>query len=114
QLVRVTFPQPVNVEKLRTQVDGLQMGEAAIQEFGSPRTVQIRLPKPPGGDAAANVAASRVKQLVNADYPGATIDSVDTVSGKVSEELATNSAKAIIFAMLGIAVYIWFRFEWQF
>src|SRR6476661_4115567 len=114
QLVRVTFPQPVNVEKLREQVDGLQLGEAAIQEFGNPRTVQIRLPKPPGGDAAANVAATRVKQMVTTDYPGATIDSVDTVSGKVSEELAKNSAIAVGLAMLGIAIYIWFRFEWQF
>jgi preprotein translocase subunit SecF len=36
------------------------------------------------------------------------------VSGKVSEELADSSAMAIGFAMLGIALYIWFRFEWQF
>jgi preprotein translocase subunit SecF len=114
QLVRVTFPQAVNVEQLREKVDGLHLGEAAIQEFGSPRTVQIRLPKPPGGDAAANVAATRVKQMVGADYPGATIDSVDTVSGKVSEELAQSSAMAVGLAMLGIAIYIWFRFEWQF
>ena len=114
QLVRVTFAQPVNVEQLRHQVDGLQLGEAAIQEFGSAKTVQIRLPKPVGGDAAANVAATRVKQLIATDYPGARVDSVDTVSGKVSEELAGDSAMAIGLAMLGIAVYIWFRFEWQF
>ena len=114
QLVRVTFAQPVNVERLRTQVDGLELGEASIQEFGSPKTVQIRLPKPPGGDAAANIAATRVKQLIASDYPGAKVDSVDTVSGKVSEELADGSALAIAFAMLGIAVYIWVRFEWQF
>ena len=61
QLVRVTFPQPVNVEELRTKVDAMQLGEASIQEFGSAKTVQIRLPKPPGGDAAANVVAGRVK-----------------------------------------------------
>src|SRR4051812_42441877 len=114
QLVRVSFPQPVNVEQLRTQVDGLQLGEASIQEFGSPRTVQIRLPRPSGGDAAANAAATKVKQLIATDYSGARVDSVDTVSGKVSEELAQNSAIAIALAMLGIAIYIWFRFEWQF
>ena len=114
QLVRVTFPQPVNVEELRTKVDAMQLGEASIQEFGSAKTVQIRLPKPPGGDAAANVVAGRVKAEVEKDYPGARIDSVDTVSGKVSEELADNSAIAIALAMLGIAVYIWVRFEWQF
>jgi preprotein translocase subunit SecF len=114
QLVRVTFAQPIDVEKLRSEVDALHLGESSIQEFGGPKTYQIRLPKPAGGDAAANVAATRVKQMVAADYPGARVDSVDTVSGKVSEELAQDSAMAIALAMLGIALYIWFRFEWQF
>ncbi|MFL6781196.1 MAG: protein translocase subunit SecF [Sphingomicrobium sp.] len=114
QLVRVTFVQPVDVEQLRSRVLGLHLGEATIQEFGGPKSYQIRLPKPEGGDAAANVAANRVKQLIAADYPGSRVDAVETVSGKVSEELASDGAKAIIFAMLGIAVYIWLRFEWQF
>jgi preprotein translocase subunit SecF len=114
QLVRVTFAQPVNVEELRSKVDAMHLGEASIQEFGSAKTVQIRLPKPSGGDAAANIVAGRVKAEVEKDYPGARIDSVDTVSGKVSEELADNSAIAIGLAMLGIAIYIWVRFEWQF
>jgi preprotein translocase subunit SecF len=114
QLIRVTFAQPIDVEQLRGKVDRMQLGEASIQEFGGPKTYQIRLPKPPGGDAASNTVATRVKQAIETDYPGAKIDSVDTVSGKVSEELAGNSALAIALAMLGIAVYIWFRFEWQF
>jgi preprotein translocase subunit SecF len=114
QLIRVTFPQPIDVEQLRGRVDSMHLGEASITEFGGPKTFQIRLPKPGGGDASANVVANRVKQEVEKDYPGARIDSVDTVSGKVSEELAGNSALAIALAMLGIALYIWFRFEWQF
>ena len=52
--------------------------------------------------------------MLTTQYPGARIDAVETVSGKVSEELATDGALAITFAMLGIAIYIWFRFEWQF
>ena len=114
QLIRVTFAQPIDVEQLRSRVDRLELGEASIQEFGGPKTFQIRLPKPSGGDAASNVAAVRVKQAIEADYQGARIDAVETVSGKVSEELASDSAMAIALAMLGIAVYIWFRFEWQF
>jgi preprotein translocase subunit SecF len=114
QMVRVSFAQPIDVEELRTRVDALHLGEASIQEFGGPKSYQIRLPKPPGGDAAANIAATRVKQMVAADYSGARVDSVETVSGKVSEELAENGAMAIILAMVGIAIYIWFRFEWQF
>jgi preprotein translocase subunit SecF len=114
QLIRVSFAQPIDVEQLRTRVDSMHLGEASIQEFGGPKTFQIRLPKPPGGDTAANAVATRVKMEVEKDYPGAKIESVDTVSGKVSEELADNRAIAIGLAMLGIAIYIWFRFEWQF
>jgi preprotein translocase subunit SecF len=114
QLIRVTFAQPVDVEQLRGRVDAMHLGEASIQEFGGPKTFQIRLPKPAGGDAAANSVASRVRGEIQKDYAGARIDSVDTVSGKVSEELASGSAMAIGLAMLGIALYIWFRFEWQF
>ena len=114
QMIRTTFSQPVDVEQLRGRVGGLGLGEASIQEFGGPRTYQIRLPRPEGGEAAANRAASQVRAMLTTQYPGARIDSVETVSGKVSEELATDGLWAITLAMLGIAIYIWVRFEWQF
>ena len=114
QLIRVSFSQPIDVEQLRGRVDAMHLGEASITQFGGPKTFQIRLPKPGGGDAAANNVANQVQQEITRDYPGSKIESVDTVSGKVSEELAQNSAIAIALAMLGIALYIWFRFEWQF
>jgi preprotein translocase subunit SecF len=114
QMVRTTFAQTVNVEQLRTDVDSLGLGESGIQQSGGPRTFQIRLPRPEGGEAAANRAASQVRQMLGQKYPGSRVDSVETVSGKVSEELAWDGSLAIGLAMLGIAVYIWFRFEWQF
>ncbi len=114
QLIRVSFAQQIDGEQLRAKVDSMHMGEASVQEFGTAKTYQIRLPKPPGGDSAANVVATEVKDAIVASYPGSRIESVDTVSGKVSEELAKNSAIAIVLAMVGIALYIWFRFEWQF
>src|ERR671912_23359 len=114
QMIRTTFAQPVDVDQLRSQVGDLGLGDASIQESGGPRTFQIRLPKPEGGEAAANRAASRVRAMIEQRYPGARVDAVETVSGKVSEELALDGALAITLAMLGIAIYIWFRFEWQF
>ena len=114
QMIRTTFAQPIDVEQLRGRVGALGVGDANIQEFGGPTSFQIRLPKPEGGEAAANRAASAVRGLIERQYPGARVDAVETVSGKVSEELATDGALAIALAMLGIAIYIWFRFEWQF
>jgi preprotein translocase subunit SecF len=114
QMIRATFPTQVNVERLRSDVDRLQLGDASIQESGGPKTFQIRLPKPEGGEAAANRAASQVRAMLQQKYPGSRIDAVETVSGKVSEELARDGALSITLAMVGIALYIWFRFEWQF
>jgi preprotein translocase subunit SecF len=89
------------------------MGGASIQEFGDPRTLSIRMGLPEGGDDAANAAASRVRTAIAARHPDAKF-AVDSVSGKVSNELYRSGAISIALAMLGIAIYIWFRFEWQF
>jgi preprotein translocase subunit SecF len=129
QSLRVTFTQPPSVAQLREQIDTLDIGGATIQETRQNAAQQaaaghrganlteylIRLPPPPGGDAQSAVAAGRVRTMIEGSYRNnATILSVDTVSPKVSEELLRSGALAIALAMLGIAVYIWIRFEWQF
>jgi preprotein translocase subunit SecF len=114
QVVRAEFAQPVEIEDLRAKVESLGVGEASIQALGNTRTYQIRLPRPPGAETAANQVVSKLRTSIPQEFPGARVDAGESVSGKVSEELAADSAKAIGFAMLGIAVYIWFRFEWQF
>ncbi|HEY5712863.1 MAG TPA: protein translocase subunit SecF [Allosphingosinicella sp.] len=114
QMVRVTFSQPPQLEDLRSRVNGLGHGDASLQEFGSPNVIAIRMPLPEGGEEAASRAVSDVRRVITQRYPDARFDAVETVSGKVSEELLQSGALAIALAMLGIAIYIWIRFEWQF
>ena len=114
EVVRAEFAQPVHIDDLRTRVDRLGVGEASIQALGNDRTYQIRLPKPAGSDAAANATVTKLRAAIPQAYPGARVAAGESVSGKVSEELAQDSAMAIGFAMIGIAIYIWIRFEWQF
>ena len=114
QVVRVEFAKPVHIDELRTKVDQLGVGEASIQALGNAQTYQVRLPRPEGPESASNAVVSKLRSTIPQTYPGARVDAGESVSGKVSEELAQNSALAIALAMLGIAVYIWFRFEWQF
>jgi preprotein translocase subunit SecF len=114
EVVRAEFAQSVHIDDLRTRVDRLGVGEASIQALGNDRTYQIRLPKPPGSDAASNATVSKLRAAIPQAYPGARVAAGESVSGKVSEELAQDSAMAIGFAMIGIAIYIWIRFEWQF
>ncbi|MEO6434065.1 MAG: protein translocase subunit SecF [Sphingomicrobium sp.] len=114
QLVRVSFDKQIDIETLRRQVDTLQVGEASIQEFGDSRTYQIRLPKPDGPDSRSIEVVNKLRAFLSSQYPSATIGAGESVSGKVSEELAQDGALSISLAMAGIALFIWFRFEWQF
>lgn len=114
QSLRVTFAQPVPTEQLRQRVDALGIGEATIQQYGSPNEVGVRTPLPEGGDEAANQAVAKLRAAIARDYPDARISGVESVSGKVSEELFRVGAISLALAMAGISLFIWFRFEWQF
>ncbi|GLR47318.1 protein translocase subunit SecF [Sphingomonas astaxanthinifaciens] len=114
QVVRATFAQPVNIEDLRGRINALEVGEASIQDFGDSRTYQVRLPSPPGDPAASARIIGQVRGTLEKNYPGVKVGAGEAVSGKVSGELARDGLLAISLAMLGIAIYIWFRFEWQF
>jgi len=117
QMIRVSFSQAADLDDLRNRVNALGIGEASIQQFGKPTDVAIRMPLPAGAEsneALANAAAERVKAAVRANHPDAKFLAVDTVSGKVSGELLRTGLISLGLAMLGISLYIWFRFEWQF
>ena len=114
QVVRTNFAQPVDLEELRGKVSSLGLGDASIQQLTDAKTYQVRLPKPEGSEAAASAAVTKLRTMIQQQYPGARVDAGESVSGKVSGELAWDGALAIALAMLGIAIYIWIRFEWQF
>ena len=50
QMVRVTLTKPVPVEDLRARIGQLDLGDASIQQFGSPNEVAIRMPLPPAAN----------------------------------------------------------------
>jgi preprotein translocase subunit SecF len=114
QVIRVTFAQAPDLGNLRSEVSNMGFGEPTIQESGSKNHIAIRLPLPEGGAEGANKVASQVRGKLQQHYPGVRIDAVDTVSGKVSEELVWDGALALLLSAIGIVIYIWVRFEWQF
>ena len=114
QSVRVEFKQHVQAEDLRHRIAALGLGEPTIQEYGSDTEFGIRTPLPEGGDTAAASAARQIRTTLETAYPGAHVGAVESVSGKVSNELFRTGFLALALAMVGITLYIWFRFEWQF
>jgi len=110
-LIEVRTEGPANIADMRGKLSTLGLGDIALQEFGEPTDVLIRIQRQPGGDAAQQEAVNAVK--------GALEESVqyrrtEFVGPQVSAELLEDGIMAVSLAMLAILVYIWFRFEWQF
>jgi preprotein translocase subunit SecF len=113
-MIDARFEQPVALDELRSQIDGLNYGSSALQNFGGPQNVLIRLPLPPGDEIAVQRTVARVQDAIRANHPDVSFARVETVSGKVSEELLRDGAWAIGLSMAAIVLFSWFRFEWHF
>jgi preprotein translocase subunit SecF len=102
---------PADLAKMRTTIQGLQLGDFQLQEFGSPDEVLIRISEQPGGDAAQQEAVAKVRGAL-----GDTVDyrRVEVVGPRVSGELLAYGMLGLMLAIFAILIYLWFRFEWQF
>ena len=113
-LVEIKTEQPARLDELRAGLNGLGLGEIALQEAGSPRQVLIRMERQPGDDQAQLPATERLKETLATLAPGSSIERVEVVGPKVSGELMEAGILAVVLAALAMLIYIWVRFEWQF
>ena len=119
QMIRVTFERSATapVQQLEDAVGKLGYGEPVVQTFGKPNEITLRMKLPEGTEAQPQLAdamARKITESIKQSFPDARIDGVDSVSGKVSGELFKTGMIALGLAMIGISIYIWVRFEWQF
>lgn len=112
--MQVEFKAPPELDTLRTRVNQVGVGESALQEFGNASTILVRLPLPEGDQNAVQRVVAQVRTALEKDYPGVSFARVESVSGKVSDELITDGLWAVGLSMLFVAVFTWFRFEWYF
>jgi preprotein translocase subunit SecF len=102
---------PADLSRMRSTVSTLGLGEVQLQQFGAPTDVLIRVPQQPGGDAAQQESVTKVLNALGSDMERRR---VEVVGPRVSKELLAYGTIGLMSAILGILVYLWFRFEWQF
>jgi preprotein translocase subunit SecF len=100
-----------DLAKMRTTLSALGLGEVQLQQFGGPANVLIRVAEQPGGEAAQQAAVVKVRGAL-----GDTVEyqRVEVVGPRVSSELLSYGVVGLGLAIVGILIYLWFRFEWQF
>ena len=100
-----------DLAKMRATLGSLDLGEVQLQQFGAPNDVLIRIAEQPGGDEAQQAAVNKVRAALGKDL---TYRRVEVVGPRVSGELLSYGIVGLMLAILGILIYLWFRFEWQF
>ncbi|MCK9373037.1 MAG: protein translocase subunit SecF [Sulfuricurvum sp.] len=110
-VVQVKYEAPVRIDEIRKHLSTTPFASAGIQEFGSSSEIVLRLQ-----NTTADVTKDTAAQVSDA-LSGTgkfEIRRVDMVGPKVGKELQTQGTIALLFSVIGILIYVAFRFEWRF
>ena len=111
-LIEAKTDGPADLPELRSRLGALDLGEITLQEFGASDDILINLQRQEGDEAEQIKAINVVKESL-----GDTVVEyrrTEFVGPKVGAELKRAGLLATLLSLLGIGLYIWFRFEWQF
>ncbi len=111
-VMEVSYSQPADLEAIRKTVAGLGYSDSQVQSFGTAQDVLIRLPVQQGASTAQ--VSSKVMEGLKAQDASVTLRRVEFVGPQVGEELAHDGLTALAFVIIGIMIYLAFRFEWKF
>jgi preprotein translocase subunit SecF len=124
-VIELKYASAPDLAKIRAHVDSLNLGEASVQSFGSATDLLVRLPVKAEVKTAEvgdrTFAAVCEGRPINAgrDVCGTGADEirrqrVESVGAQVGKELAESGALALLIVVVGIVLYLAFRFEWRF
>jgi preprotein translocase subunit SecF len=111
-VMEVSYSQAAEVEKIRSTVASLGFTDVQVQNFGTARDVMIRLPAQKGVSTAQQ--SDKVMGALKASDPAVQLRRTEFVGPSVGEELAQDGLKALAMVIVGIMIYLAFRFEWKY
>lgn len=111
-VMELAYTKPAHIDDIRKSVEGLGYADAQVQSFGTAQDVMIRLPAQHGVDPAQQ--SGKVIEVLRAQEPEVKLQRVEFVGPQVGDELAHDGAMALGMVVLGIVIYLAFRFEWKF
>ena len=111
-LMEVSYSQSADVEKIRSTISSLGLTDVQVQNFGTARDIMIRLPAQKGVSTAQQ--SDKVLAALKTTDSSVVLKRAEFVGPSVGEELAADGLKALAMVVVGIMVYLAFRFEWKY
>jgi len=111
-LLQMKFEKDLSVQEIRASLDKIGWGDAEIQKFGEGKEFLIRVKKQEVGTKVGD----QIKAVLIKDFPNNAFEvrREEKVGPKIGEELKGKAVWAIFWAMIGILIYITWRFEFKF
>ncbi|WP_455825500.1 protein translocase subunit SecF [Pseudomonas graminis] len=109
-LIELTYEKPADVTLVRNELVKAGYHEAIVQNFGATTDLLVRMP---GEDPQLGHQVAEALQKVGGDNP-ASVKRVEFVGPQVGEELRDQGGLGMLMALVGIMIYLAFRFQWKF
>ncbi|PVV08401.1 MAG: protein translocase subunit SecF [gamma proteobacterium symbiont of Ctena orbiculata] len=111
-LVEVGYPQAVELPVVREALAKDGFDDAVIQHFGTSKDVLVRLA--PREDIESAVLSDRAFSAMQGIDPQVDLRRVEFVGPQVGDELTEDGGLAMLYALIGILIYVGLRFEYRF
>jgi preprotein translocase subunit SecF len=113
-VIEVTYSKPADLETIRKTVEGLGYADTQVQSFGTAQDVMIRLPA--RKDISSAQQSEKVMSALKAQDDALQLPPkrVEFVGPQVGDELTHDGLMALGMVVIGIMIYLAFRFEWKF
>jgi preprotein translocase subunit SecF len=111
-IVEVGYEHPVELAQVRSALASGGFEAGTVQNFGSLKDVMIRLP-PMTQQGGADLSDRLYKALSQSADGKVELRRVEFVGPQVGQELAEDGFLAVFYALIGILIYVWMRFEWR-
>ncbi len=112
-LIELGYPDTAELSSIREALETNGFERATVQHFGSSLEVLIRLAPTEGEDKSE--LSNRVVDILQAQAGGRLdVRRVEFVGPQVGEELREDGGLAMIYALIGILIYVALRFEYRF
>lgn len=114
-IIQARFAETPSLDKMRDTLGAMDLGDVVIQTFGEPNDVLIRVEK--SKDADLQKVSSNIQQQLYNNFGGkdkVIIERVEQVGPQVGDELKNKAYMAVLYALIGVLIYIAFRFQFIF
>jgi preprotein translocase subunit SecF len=111
-LVELGYPGPADLDQTRSLLENSEFAGAIIQNYGTASDVLVRLP--PVAELDSAEVGNRILKVLTQGGQQVEMRRIEFVGAQVGDELVESGALATLFALLGILIYVSFRFQARF